>query len=94
MNPAHIIMAVARYATTRLADTCCRVFTFSGQDMAHTTTAHTPAPIPEPCDLADIDEALRYTSMTGPRDEHWHRWLDALLDQRNTLANTKPHAQP
>ena len=94
MNPARIIMAVATYATTRLADTCCRVFTFSGQDMAHTTTAHTPAPIPEPCDLEDIDEALRYTSMTGPRDEHWHRWLDALLDQRNTLANTKPNEQP
>ena len=94
MNPLHIIMAVATYATTRLADTCCRVFTFSGEDMAHTTTAHTPAPIPEPCDLADIDEALHYTSMTGPRDEHWHRWLDALLDQRNNLASKATNERP
>ena len=94
MNPARFIMAVATYATTRLADTCCRVFTFSGEDMAHTQTAHTPAPIPEPCNVADIDEALRYTSMTGPRDEHWHRWLDALLDQRNNLSNTATNEQP
>lgn len=36
-------------------------------------------------DVADIDEALLWTSMTAPRDEHWWRWLDALLDQRNRL---------
>ena len=46
--------------------------------------------LPQPIvDLADIDEALMWTSMTGPRDEHWHRWLDALLDQRNRLARTE-----
>lgn len=81
-----IILGLARYAITRLADIGCRVLLFQGEDMAHTTTAQTPAPIPEPCNLEDIDEALRYTSMVGPRDEHWHRWLDALLDQRNNLA--------
>lgn len=49
------------------------------------------APKSEPIiDIEDIDEALLHTSMVGPRNDHWWRWTDALLDQRNRLARTGP----
>jgi hypothetical protein len=36
--------------------------------------------------VAEIDEALLHTSLARTRNEHWQRWADALLDQRNRLA--------
>ena len=40
--------------------------------------------------LEEIDEALLHTSLTAERNEHWHRWADALLDQRNRIARSGP----
>lgn len=90
MNTRSIIMALAQYAFTRLADTACRVSSFKGEDMAATRT-NNRAPKAEPIiDVADIDEALRHTALVENRNEHWHRWADALLDQRNRLARSGP----
>lgn len=53
--------------------------------MAQIFSGVTPE-LPQPIlDVADIDEALQWTSMSAPRDEHWWRWVDGLLDQRNLL---------
>ena len=83
------ILGVARYAITRLADTACRVSSFKGEDMAQrTTTRAKPAqPI---VTVEDIDEALLHTSLNAQRDDNWHRWADALLDQRNRIARSGP----
>ena len=91
--PLSLIMALARYAFTRLADIGCRVLSFQGEDMAATKTARAPKSEPITT-LEDIDEALLHTSLKAERDEHWHRWLDALLDQRNHLSNTGTREQP
>jgi hypothetical protein len=34
----------------------------------------------------EIDEALWWVVLTAPRDRHYGRIIDALLDQRNRLA--------
>ena len=84
-----IILSLARYAITRLADTACRVSSFKGEDMAATKTRR--APTSEPITtLEEIDEALLHTSLSTERNEHWHRWADALLDQRNRIARSGP----
>ena len=82
-------MALARYAFTRLADIGCRVLSFQGEDMAATKTARAPKSEPITT-LEEIDEALLHTSLKAERDEHWHRWADALLDQRNRIARSGP----
>ena len=76
------ILAVGNYALTRLADIGCRVFASPApeDDMA-TTTARRPKPTPI-VTVEEIDEALTHTANARNRDEHWHRWADALLDQR------------
>jgi hypothetical protein len=57
--------------------------------MAATKTQH--APTSEPITtLEDIDEALLHTSLASDRNEHWHRWADALLDERNRIARSGP----
>ena len=89
MHPLSIILGVARYACTRLADIGCRVLLFQGEDMAATKTARAPRSEPITT-LEDIDEALLHTSLKAERDEHWHRWADALLDQRNRVARSGP----
>jgi len=43
--------------------------------------------------VEEIDEALLHTSLTAQRDETWHRWADALLDQRNRLARVGPRRE-
>ena len=85
------ILVVARYAITRLADTACRVSSFKGEDMAQrTTTRAKPDPAQPIVTVEDIDEALVYTSLNANRDDNWHRWADALLDQRNRIARSGP----
>lgn len=55
--------------------------------MARTTTRRTA---PEPIvSLDEIDEALWWTSHQRERNSQWHRWLDALLDERNRLTATE-----
>ena len=83
------ILGVARYAITRLADTACRVSSFKGEDMAATKTHRAPKS-EHITTLEEIDEALLHTSLTAERNEHWHRWADALLDQRNRIARSGP----
>lgn len=83
------ILGVARYAITRLADTACRVSSFKGEDMAATKTDRAPKS-EHITTLEEIDEALLHTSLTAERNEHWHRWADALLDQRNCIARSGP----
>ena len=83
------ILGVARYAITRLADTACRVSSFKGEDMAATKTHRAPKS-EHITTLEEIDEALLHTSLTADRNEHWHRWADALLDQRNRIARSGP----
>ena len=85
------ILGVARYAITRLADTACRVSSFKGEDMAQrTSTRAKPDPAQPIVTVEDIDEALVYTSLNANRDDNWHRWADALLDQRNRIARSGP----
>jgi hypothetical protein len=88
MRPAGFIMALARYAITRLADHGCRVFAFKGEDMAQQTKPRVkPDPAQPIVTVDEIDEALLHTSLSRARDDNWHRWADALLDQRNRLAH-------
>ena len=89
MPPVSVILSLARYAITRLADTACRVSSFKGEDMAATKTDRAPRPEPITT-LEEIDEALLHTSLSPERNEHWHRWADALLDQRNRIARSGP----
>jgi hypothetical protein len=89
-----IIMGVGKYACTRLADIGCRVLSFRGEDMAQTTTTRAkPDPATPIVTVEDIDEALVYTSLNPNRDEHWRRWTDGLLDQRNRIARSGPRRE-
>jgi len=96
MTLACIILGMAKYACTRLADIGCRVFAFQGEDMAQqTTTRAKPDPAQPIVTVEDIDEALVYTSLNTRRDDHWPRWADALLDERNRIAHaTTTKGQP
>ena len=89
MRVTSIILGVAKYACTRLADIGCRVLSFQGEDMAHTETCARPDPAQPMISVEEIDEALLYTSLNQNRDEHWHRWTDGLLDQRNSISREK-----
>jgi hypothetical protein len=94
MSLASIILGVAKYACTRLADIGCRVLSFKGEDMAQqTTTRAKPDPAQPIVTVEDIDEALVYTSLNTRRDDNWHRWADALLDQRNRIARSGPRRE-
>jgi len=87
MTAASIIMALAKYAITRLADQACRVLLCEGEDMTQQTKPRvTPDPAQPIVTVDEIDEALLHTSLSRARDDNWHRWADALLDQRNRLA--------
>jgi hypothetical protein len=91
---ASFILVVAKYAITRLADHGCRVLSFMGEDMApQTTTRAKPDPAQPIVTVEDIDEALVYTSLRAQRDDDWHRWADALLDQRNRIARSGPRRE-
>ncbi len=91
---ASFILVVAKCACTRLADIGCRVFAFQGEDMAQqTTTRAKPDPAQPIVTVEDIDEALVYTSLNTRRDDNWHRWADALLDQRNRIARSGPRRE-
>ena len=91
---ASFILVVAKYACTRLADHGCRVLSFKGEDMAQqTTTRAKPDPAQPVIDVADIDEALTHTSRVANRDDNWHRWADALLDERNRIARSGPRRE-
>jgi hypothetical protein len=88
------ILGVGKYAFTRLADHGCRVFAFQGEDMAQQTKPRVKADPAQPIiDVADIDEALAHTSLVANRDDNWHRWADALLDQRNRIARSGPRRE-
>lgn len=52
--------------------------------MARSTTTQRPRPKPN-VTLAEIDEALWWSTHQRNRDGHWHRWIDALLDARLDL---------
>ena len=91
---ASFILVVAKCAITRLADHGCRVLSFKGEDMApQTTTRAKPDPAQPIVTVEDIDEALVYTSLRAQRDDDWHRWADALLDQRNRIARSGPRRE-
>jgi hypothetical protein len=91
---ASFILVVAKCAITRLADDGCRVLSFKGEDMAQqTTTRAKPDPAQPIVTVEDIDEALVYTSLRAQRDDDWHRWADALLDQRNRIARSGPRRE-
>jgi hypothetical protein len=94
MRAITLILGVGKYAFTRLADIGCRVFAFQGEDMTQQTKPRvTPDPAQPIVTLADIDEALVYTSLNAQRDDNWHRWADALLDQRNRIARSGPRRE-
>ena len=44
--------------------------------------------------VAEIDEALWWVVLTAPRDKHYERIIDALLDQRNRIADLPPSPPP
>jgi len=91
---ASFILVVAKYAITRLADHGCRVLSFKGEDMAQQTTTRAKPDSAQPIiNVADIDEALTHTSRVANRDDNWHRWADALLDQRNRIARSGPRRE-
>ena len=94
MRVIAIIMGVGKYACTRLADIGCRVLLFKGEDMAQQTkTRATPDPAQPMISVEEIDEALVYTSLSPNRDEHWRRWTDGLLDERNRIARSGPRRE-
>ena len=57
--------------------------------MAQRTTTQRPQPQPITT-LAEIDEALWWTSHQQRRDQQWRRWLDALLDARLEMTKENP----
>lgn len=57
--------------------------------MAQRTTTQRPQPQPITT-LAEIDEALWWTSHQRRRDQQWRRWLDALLDARLEMTKENP----
>jgi hypothetical protein len=93
MRVITLILGVGKYACTRLADIGCRVFAFQGEDMAQTKTRVKPDPAQPIVTVDEIDEALLHTSLAAQRDENWHRWADALLDQRNRIARSGPRRE-
>ncbi len=94
MRATSIILGVAKYACTRLADLGCRVLSFQGEDMAQQTKPRaTTEPAQPIVTVEDIDEALVYTSLNAHRDDNWHRWADALLDERNRIARSGPRRE-
>jgi hypothetical protein len=94
MRIVMFILGVGKYAFTRLADHGCRVLAFQGEDMAQQTKPRVKADPAQPIiDVADIDEALAHTSRVANRDDNWHRWADALLDQRNRIARSGPRRE-
>jgi hypothetical protein len=94
MRAITLILGLGKYALTRLADIGCRVLAFQGEDMAQTTTTRAKANPSQPIvTVEDIDEALVYTSLNPKRDEHWRRWTDGLLDQRNRIARSGPRRE-
>ena len=94
MRVVMFILGVGKYAITRLADHGCRVLAFQGEDMAQQTKPRVKADPAQPIiDVADIDEALAHTSLVANRDDNWHRWADALLDQRNRIARSGPRRE-
>jgi hypothetical protein len=60
--------------------------------MAATKTARAPRSEPMTT-LEEIDEALLHTSLAAERNEHWHRWADGLLDERNRIARSGPRRE-
>lgn len=93
MRAITFILGVGKYAFTRLADSACRVFAL-GEDMAQTTkTRAKPDPAQPMISVEEIDEALLHTSLNNRRDEHWRRWTDGLLDQRNRIARKGPNRE-
>lgn len=63
--------------------------------MAHTDTCAKPDPAQPMVSVEEIDEALVYTSLNPKRDEHWHKWTDGLLDERNRIqAAARKTTQP
>jgi hypothetical protein len=44
--------------------------------------------------VSEIDEALWWVVLTAPRDKHYDRIIDALLDQRNRIADPPPPPPP
>ena len=88
-----LIMALAKYALTRLADIGCRVLSFQGEDMAPQTKTRAKARPQPTTNVADIDEALTYTSRVRTRDDNWHRWANNLLDERNRIARSGPRRE-
>ena len=53
------------------------------------------APQAQPIVTVDeIDEALWWVTITAPRDRHYGRIVDALLDQRNRLEMGHPPSPP
>lgn len=94
MRAIILILGVGKYAFTRLADIGCRVLSFRGEDMAQQTkTRATSDPAQPIISLEEIDEALVYTSLNPNRDEHWRKWTDGLLDQRNRIARSGPRRE-
>ena len=94
MRAITLILGLGKYALTRLADIGCRVLAFQGEDMAQQTTTRAKANPSQPIvTVEDIDEALVYTSLNPKRDEHWRRWTDGLLDQRNRIARSGPRRE-
>lgn len=62
--------------------------------MAPTTKTRAKAdPAQAMTSIEDIDEALVYTSLNPKRDEHWQRWTDGLLDERNRIARSGPRRE-
>jgi hypothetical protein len=53
--------------------------------MASTRQRQAPQPTPITT-VAEIDEALWWTTQARPRNDYWYRWVDALLDQRLRIA--------
>jgi hypothetical protein len=53
------------------------------------------APQAQPIVTVDeIDEALWWVVLTAPRDRHYGRIIDALLDERNRLEMGHPPSPP
>jgi hypothetical protein len=62
--------------------------------MAHTTHRARPEPAQHMDTVSDIDEALLHTTLSAmPRGDHWWRWVNGLLDERNRLARTGPRRE-
>ena len=66
----------------------CARLNHTAEEVVMQTTTRTNAT--STATLSEIDEALWWSANARDRCQHWRRWVDALLDERNRIEREQP----